>query len=138
MNIKDSRDIFWEPNLQDMEELAHTLYGCMDAHLMRLLGEEAIKHPKMAANLEALSGETYGAMLSFARRMLINRHDAAEKSEDDRVISTNDVFGRKDAKHIWTDVPKKDYDRLMSMPKEERNRILEKMEGDWGLSDNDN
>lgn len=67
-------EMFWEPTLQNMEELAHDLYGCMNAHLMRLLGEEAAKHPKMATNLNDLSGETYGAMLNFARRILIDRH----------------------------------------------------------------
>lgn len=52
----------------------------------------------------------------------------------DRVTSKDDVFGRKNSKDIWTDVPKDDYDRLMSMPEEKRNRILEKMEGNWRLA----
>jgi len=65
-----SNNIFYNNSLQDIEEMAHDLYGCMCPHLMKLLGKIGDQHPNHPLTLMEIDGETYSAMLGFANHIL--------------------------------------------------------------------
>jgi len=57
-------------SLQDIEEMAHDLYGCMCPNLMILLGKIGNQHPNNPITLMGVDAETYSAMLNFANHVL--------------------------------------------------------------------
>lgn len=69
--MSELNDFFWNPSLQDIEEMAYDLYGCMCPNLMNLLGEIGKKHPNHPLDLTKTNVETYMAMLNFANHLLI-------------------------------------------------------------------